>query len=74
MRLARIAVAWCGGILAFFGALYLVATERMLGYAEIVNPPPTALTDLPDPRTASPEALASYRAGLAELHDSRGKG
>jgi hypothetical protein len=46
MRLARIAVAWCGGILAFFGALYFVATERMLGYAEIVNPAPTALTDL----------------------------
>jgi hypothetical protein len=46
MRLARIAVAWSGGLLALFGVLYLVATAQMLGYAEITNSTPTALTDL----------------------------
>ncbi len=30
-------------------------------------PSATAVTDLPDPRTSSPEALASYRAGLSAL-------
>ncbi len=46
MRLGKIAVAWCGGLLALFGVLYLVSTQQMLGYAEITNPTPTALTDL----------------------------
>lgn len=46
MRLARFAAAWCGGLIAFFGVLYVVATERMLGYAELTGLTPTALTDL----------------------------
>lgn len=45
MRLAKFAAAWCGGLVAFFGALYVVATERMLAYAELTNLSPTALTD-----------------------------
>jgi len=46
MRLARFAAAWCGGLIAFFGVLYVLATERMLFYAEITGVTPTALTDL----------------------------
>jgi len=46
MRLAKFAVAWCGGLIAFFGVLYLVAARPMLSYAEIVDPPASALTDL----------------------------
>jgi Domain of unknown function (DUF4345) len=46
MRLARFAVAWSGGLVVFFGALYVLATQRMLGYSELTNPTPTALTDL----------------------------
>ncbi|HTO06790.1 MAG TPA: DUF4345 family protein [Myxococcota bacterium] len=46
MRLARFAAAWSGGILALFGALYVLATERMLAFAELTSLTPTALTDL----------------------------
>jgi hypothetical protein len=46
MRLARIAAAWCGGLISFFGVLYVVASERMLAFAELTNLSPTALTDL----------------------------
>jgi Domain of unknown function (DUF4345) len=46
MRLARFAVAWCGGLIGFFGVLYLVVSQRMLAYAELTSLPPTALTDL----------------------------
>lgn len=46
MRLARFAAAWCGGLLALFGVLYVVASERMLALAELTNLSPTALTDL----------------------------
>src|SRR5262245_42025836 len=45
MRLARFAAAWSGGLIAFFGVLYLVATERMLAFAELSGLTPTALTD-----------------------------
>lgn len=46
MKLAKFAAAWCGGLLTLFGVLYLVATARMFGYAELTNLTPTALTDL----------------------------
>ena len=46
MKLARFAAAWCGGLLTLFGVLYLVATSRMFGYAELTQLTPTALTDL----------------------------
>ena len=46
MRLAKFAAAWCGGILALFGALYVLFGVRMLGLAELTSPTPTALTDL----------------------------
>lgn len=46
MRLAKFAAAWCGGLILFFGVLYVIATERMLALAEITNLTPTALTDL----------------------------
>lgn len=46
MRLAKFAAAWCGGLLAFFGVLYVVATERMLALAELTNLSPTGLTDV----------------------------
>ena len=46
MRLARFAVAWSGAVMVFFGALYLVATERMLALSELTNLSPTGLTDL----------------------------
>jgi len=46
MRLAKFTVAWCGGLILFFGVLYVVATERMLALAEITNSTPTGLTDL----------------------------
>ena len=46
MRLARFAAAWCGGLIGLFGVLYVVATQRMLGYAELTGLTPTALTDL----------------------------
>lgn len=46
MRLAKFAAAWCGGLIGFFGVLYVLATERMLFYAEITGVTPTALTDL----------------------------
>jgi len=35
--------------------------------AAIAAPTATTVTDLPDPRSPSPDALAAYRAGLAEL-------
>jgi hypothetical protein len=46
MRLAKFAVAWCGGLIGFFGVLYVVATERMLAFAELTNLAPTGLTDI----------------------------
>jgi hypothetical protein len=46
MRLARFAVAWCGGLIAFFGVLYVVAAERMLALAQLTNLSPTGLTDV----------------------------
>lgn len=46
VRLARLAVAWCGGLLALFGVLYVIASQRMLAYAELTGLSPTALTDL----------------------------
>jgi Domain of unknown function (DUF4345) len=46
VRLARFAAAWCGGLLLLFGALYVIASERMLALAELTNLSPTALTDL----------------------------
>jgi len=45
MRLARIAVGWSGALLVLFGALYVVAAERMLALAELTSLSPTALTD-----------------------------
>jgi hypothetical protein len=45
MRLARIAVAWSGGLISFFGVLYLVDTVRMLAFSELTGLSPTALTD-----------------------------
>jgi eukaryotic-like serine/threonine-protein kinase len=56
-----------------------IAVRAARGRAAVDHPPPppasatappsaaTALTDLPDPHTSSPEALVAYRAGLAEL-------
>ena len=35
--------------------------------APIAAPTATTVTDLPDPRSPSPDAVAAYRAGLAEL-------
>jgi hypothetical protein len=46
MRLARFAVAWSGGLLALFGVLYVLVSERMLALAELTPLTPTALTDL----------------------------
>jgi hypothetical protein len=46
MRLARFTAAWCGGLIGFFGALYVLASQRMLAYAELTSLSPTALTDL----------------------------
>jgi len=46
MRLAKFAAAWCGGLIAFFGVLYVVATERMLALAELTSLSPTGLTDV----------------------------
>jgi hypothetical protein len=46
VRLAKFAAAWCGGLIAFFGVLYVVATERLLALAELTNLSPTGLTDL----------------------------
>ena len=46
MRLAKWAAGLCGALLAFFGLLYVLFPERMLGYAELVNLPPSSLTDL----------------------------
>jgi len=46
LRLAKLAAAWSGGLLAFFGVLYVIASERMLAYAELTHLSPTALTDL----------------------------
>ncbi len=46
MRLARFAAAWCGGLLAVFGALYVLATQRMLALAGLSDLAPTPLTDL----------------------------
>ena len=45
MSLARIAVAWSGGLISFFGVLYLVNTVRMLAFSELTGLSPTALTD-----------------------------
>ena len=46
MRLAKFAAAWCGGLILFFGVLYVVAAERMLALAEITGLSPTGLTDV----------------------------
>jgi hypothetical protein len=46
MKLARFAVIWCGGLLTFFGALYVLVSQRMLALAELAPLTPTALTDL----------------------------
>lgn len=45
MRLAKIAVAWCGGLISFWGILYVVATARLLAFSELTALSPTALTD-----------------------------
>lgn len=45
MRLAKIAVAWCGSLLSFWGVLYVVATVHWLAFSELTTLSPTALTD-----------------------------
>ena len=45
MRLARIAVAWSGGLISFFGVLYIVAMVRMLAISDLSGLSPTSLTD-----------------------------
>ena len=45
MRLAKIAVAWSGGLLSFWGIFYVVATVRLLELSELAGLSPTALTD-----------------------------
>lgn len=46
MRLAKFAAAWCGGLIGFFGVLYVVATQYMLAFAGLTNLSPTGLTDV----------------------------
>jgi hypothetical protein len=45
MRLAKIALAWAGFLLVFFGLGYVVAPVPMFAWAELRDLPPTALTD-----------------------------
>ena len=45
MTLAKIAVAWSGGLLSFWGIFYVVATLRLLEFSELTGLSPTALTD-----------------------------
>lgn len=46
MRLGRFAAAWSGGLVFFFGTLYVVAAQRMLAFAELTDLTPTAMTDV----------------------------
>jgi len=45
VTLAKIAVAWSGGLISFWGILYVVATVRLLAFSELTALSPTALTD-----------------------------
>jgi hypothetical protein len=45
VRLAKIAVAWSGGLVSFWGIFYVVATVRLLEFSELTGLSPTALTD-----------------------------
>jgi hypothetical protein len=45
VRLAKIAVGWSGGLISFWGILYVVATVRLLAFSELTALSPTALTD-----------------------------
>jgi len=45
MRLAKLAVAWSGGLIFLFGALYVIAPVSMLAFSELTDLSPTALTD-----------------------------
>ncbi len=53
--------------LRVFEPVPLASASGGAASAVVAAPTATAVTDLPDPRTTSPEALAAYRSGLAEL-------
>jgi hypothetical protein len=46
MTLAKAAVAWSGGLISFWGVLYVVATVRLLVFSELTALSPTAHTDV----------------------------